>query len=207
MPLVDSKGWRVRTSNNVPAIDAEIASLDRKNVGMICKVLTYSAPNGLEGHTMRYFTGDTIPNATDYPDTVAPIGSCFCRLVVSGTGVVTGKDMYVKSAASTWVLYSPAATVAAALTGPTNILSTSRLVLADVSGGTFTVTLPLAANSIGADIVFKNVGTGVNALIIDGNGSELIDGAVNVFSMDAQFDTLTLACDGVGWHIIASILA
>lgn len=101
MAIADSKDWRVRVSNNVPAIDAEIADFDKKNVGLICKVLTYSLPGGLEGHTMRYFTGDTVPDNTDYPDTVAPIGSEFCRLIVTA-GVVTGAEKYLKTAAATW---------------------------------------------------------------------------------------------------------
>ena len=104
MTIAESKNWRVTVSTNLPPIDAEMADLDRKNVGMIAKILTFSEPDGLEGHTVRHFFGDTVPDNTDYPDTVAPIGSEFCHLKVSGAGVVTGASKYLKTAAATWTV-------------------------------------------------------------------------------------------------------
>lgn len=207
MAVADSKKWRVRVSNNLPALDSEIADVDSaKNQGYISKIQMYSAPDGAPGHTTRCFWGDTVPNATDYNDAVAPIGSMFYRLIVTA-GVITGAECYIKSAASTWVLFTPPGEIAAAKTAAYNVLSSEKLVLADTSGGAFIVTLPLAAASIGQAVIFKNVGTGINALTIDGNGAELIDGAASVATMDAQFDTITVMSDGVGWHIIASVLA
>ena len=105
MSVTDSKKWRVRVSNNLPALDAEIADVNTaKNVGSISKVLMYSAPGGIEGHTIRNFIGDTVPDNTDYPDDVAPIGSEYCRLEITA-GVVTGSAKYLKTAAGTWTIF------------------------------------------------------------------------------------------------------
>ena len=104
MAVTDSKKWRVRASNNIPALDAELADFTAKNQGYICKILMYSAPGGIEGHTIRHFTGDTVPDNTDYPDDLAPIGSEFTRLIITA-GVVTGASKYLKTAAATWTAF------------------------------------------------------------------------------------------------------
>jgi len=52
-------------------------------------------------HMMYHFLGTTVPDNTDYPDTLAPIGSQFKRLVIT-SGAVAGSQMYLKTAAATW---------------------------------------------------------------------------------------------------------
>ena len=75
------------------------------------------------------------------------------------------------------------------------------LVLVDATAGGVTVNLPAAADSAGALIVVKKTDASANAVTIDANASETIDGAATQ-SLTAQYDALTVACDGTGWWIV-----
>lgn len=77
------------------------------------------------------------------------------------------------------------------------------IILADNDGSVdLTLTLPLAAESNGRIISVKAVDAG-NSVILDGNGSETVDGAANV-DMTNDLNSVQVACDGVAWHIIHS---
>lgn len=52
-------------------------------------------------HTTYHFVGGTTPDNTDYPDSIAPIGSTFCKLTVTSQAV-SGASLYLKTAAGTW---------------------------------------------------------------------------------------------------------
>ncbi|HUW12165.1 MAG TPA: hypothetical protein VM537_20735, partial [Anaerolineae bacterium] len=84
----------------------------------------------------------------------------------------------------------------------TYVTAAGEYVLCDTSSGAFTVTLPAAATAAtGAQVGFKMTGSGTNALTIEGDGSETIDGALNK-TLLAQYESLVLLCDGSNWHII-----
>lgn len=87
-------------------------------------------------------------------------------------------------------------------TGAYTALVTDHIILADTSGGAFTITLPKVADAAGLILVFIRTGAGANALTIDGDGAETINGAATNADMDAQYDMLTLYCDGTEWFII-----
>lgn len=65
--------------------------------------------------------------------------------------------------------------------------------------GTFTLTLYAAAGNSGKTLQIKNVSTGV--ITVDGNASETIDGALTL-TIEGQYTSYTLFCDGSNWHII-----
>ncbi len=56
-------------------------------------------------HRWVDFVGTTVPDDTDYPDSLAPIGSSFLRLIIT-SGAVAGAMRYVKTAAATWTAQS-----------------------------------------------------------------------------------------------------
>lgn len=56
-----------------------------------------------EGHKLFFFAGSSVPDNTDYPDTIAPIGSFYVHLKVT-TGAVAGAAFYQKTAAATWTV-------------------------------------------------------------------------------------------------------
>jgi hypothetical protein len=80
--------------------------------------------------------------------------------------------------------------------------TTDHIILANTSGGAVTITLPAVADAAGLILIFIRTGAGANALTIDGDGAETINGAANNADMDAQYDMLTLYCDGTEWFII-----
>lgn len=96
-------------------------------------------------------------------------------------------------------------TVAAAVTlGVSDLGST---VLGDTQAGAFSITLPPAASCTGRRLTFIRAGSGTNALTIDADGTELINGAQTHATMDALYDTITIESIGTAWRIIASIIA
>lgn len=63
-----------------------------------------------------------------------------------------------------------------------------------------TITLPAVASSNKKILTIKRV-TLVGSVTVDGNASEAIDGAAN-FTLDFNYESATLICDGVTWHRI-----
>ena len=82
------------------------------------------------------------------------------------------------------------------------------LVECDATGGAFTVTLPSAASSGFKNKVFivKKTDSGSNAITIDPNSTETIDGASTV-TLDRQFQTIMLMSDGTNWKVLTSFFA
>jgi hypothetical protein len=81
-------------------------------------------------------------------------------------------------------------------------VTTTQILLADPTSGAITVNLPEVDSSSGAIITIKNIGTS-NAVTIDADGSETIDGATTL-SLSSQWDFATLFCNGDAWFVIAS---
>jgi hypothetical protein len=75
------------------------------------------------------------------------------------------------------------------------------VVLCDATGGAFTVTLPKAGLFTGKQVIIKKIDASANAVTIDGNGAETIDGAATV-AMSTQYESRTLFAGSTGWHII-----
>ena len=87
------------------------------------------------------------------------------------------------------------------LDSDTTIL-TGAMILVDASGGPRAITLPVAANTPGRMLAIKKVDNSVNAVTVDGNGSDTIDGGSDVTLSD-QYDSVVLGTDGIEWFILA----
>lgn len=86
-------------------------------------------------------------------------------------------------------------TASAPKTGAYTIIDTDRNISVDASGGAVTISLDLAANLSGLEFTVKKIDVSANAVTIDPNGAELIDGtATRVLS--SQWDAATFWCDG-----------
>lgn len=95
---------------------------------------------------------------------------------------------------------------AAALT--LTVADMGSTIYGDTQAGAFSITLPAAAICKGRGrLTFVRAGTGTNALTIDGDGSENVDGATTSATMDAARDTLTIESNGSAWFVVASRLA
>lgn len=76
-----------------------------------------------------------------------------------------------------------------------------RTILVDTTAGARTITLPAAAGVKHLRITIKKTDSSGNAVTIDGDGSETIDGATTQ-SLASQYDAMTVQSDGSNWHII-----
>ena len=82
-----------------------------------------------------------------------------------------------------------------------NVVSGDYLIIADATGGAITMTLPPAALVPGRIYVFKRINSGANAVVIDPNASETIDGAAT-YTLSAQWNSVTIMSNGTAWFII-----
>ncbi len=82
-----------------------------------------------------------------------------------------------------------------------NVLGSDNVLLADCSSGSVTFYLPPAASVIGQMFYFKKIDGTANAMIIEGNGAETIDGALNK-SSTVQYESFTIVNDGTNFWIL-----
>lgn len=75
------------------------------------------------------------------------------------------------------------------------------VILCDASGGAFAITLPASAGAQGLMLYIKKTDASANAVTIDGDGSETVDGAATLV-LASQYDAARLVADGTGWAVI-----
>ena len=88
-----------------------------------------------------------------------------------------------------------------AKTGAYTATVNDEVIFCDVNGGAFTITLPASSGNAGLNFHIKKTDSSGNAVTIDGNASETIDGDLTVDITD-QYESLHLVCDGNNWHVL-----
>lgn len=76
-------------------------------------------------------------------------------------------------------------------------------ILCSASGGAYTITLPAASVVKGKTLTIKKTDASANAVTVDGNAAETIDGAAT-YALAAQYKYVTMVSDGANWHIVAN---
>lgn len=74
----------------------------------------------------------------------------------------------------------------------------SCIILADATSGAITINLPPVADASGFVYFIKKADSGGNAVTIDGDDSETIDGSTTL-ALSAAWSTATIVCDGTQW--------
>lgn len=74
------------------------------------------------------------------------------------------------------------------------------VILCDATSAAFTVTLPLAANGK-IEYNIKKIDSTANAVTVDGNGTETIDGALTQV-IGVQYNSMMIVSDLSNWYII-----
>jgi len=82
-----------------------------------------------------------------------------------------------------------------------NVALTDGTILVDATSGDVTLTLPTALSAESMIYHFKKIDASSNQMIIDGNGSETIDGALNK-QTNLQYATYTIQSNGSSWYIL-----
>ncbi len=74
-------------------------------------------------------------------------------------------------------------------------------ILCDATSAAFTVTLPAAASYTGKHYYIKKIDSSVNAVTVDGNASETIDGSVTT-TINTRYECVKIVSDGTNWHLL-----
>jgi hypothetical protein len=78
-------------------------------------------------------------------------------------------------------------------------------ILCDASGGAFPVNLlPAADAGNGFRVTIKKIDSSTNAVTIDGDSSETLDGATTKL-LEEQYQSVTYVSDGTEWHQVAEV--
>lgn len=87
-------------------------------------------------------------------------------------------------------------------TSSTTLPDARRVALVDASGGAVTITLPLLAGSVGHLVLVKKIETSANAVTVQGNGADLIDGAASYGIAGGSRGAVTLFAGTAEWRIV-----
>jgi hypothetical protein len=98
-------------------------------------------------------------------------------------------------------LFTAVGTAIVAKTGAYTLTDDDHTCTCATAGGAFTITLPAASGRTGRVYVIKKTDASANAVTVDGNAAETIDGAATV-AMATIYDSIMIQCDGSNWHII-----
>lgn len=79
----------------------------------------------------------------------------------------------------------------------------NKTLLGDASGGTFDFELPDASTVSGAVYTFKKTDSSANAVRLDGNSTQTIDGT-ETYSLTLQNQSVTIVSDGSNWQVKSS---
>lgn len=80
--------------------------------------------------------------------------------------------------------------------------TTDGVILADTSGGAWTLSLYTAVGNTGRILYVKKTTSDFSALTIDPNGAETVDGDATT-SLNTQWEEVTLVSDGSNWQILS----
>lgn len=134
---------------------------------------------------------------------VATASATIARQGIGSDGLFLKADS-AQSTGVTWASVSGSALSVVSKTTTYIATTSDDVILADTSGGAWTLTLYAASGNSGKVLRVIKTTSDTNALTIDGNASETINGFANI-KLNYQFDEVTIVCDGTGWNIVAQL--
>lgn len=99
-----------------------------------------------------------------------------------------------------WQTFSAALLAVTSKTANYTATTADNVILCDSTSAAFTITLYTAAGNTGRKLIIKKTDSSVNAVTIDGDGSETIDGSTTT-TLNTQNETLVIFSDGTNWQI------
>lgn len=123
---------------------------------------------------------------------------------VNATGIASGKGPVYDGSEFDMVtlVVQTAPTSKVFADSPYTAVVADDVILCNATGGAMTVNLPAASGKAGKKLTIKKTDVSANAVTIDGNASETIDGATTQ-SIGSQWEAVTIVCDGTNWQIVA----
>ena len=164
-------------------------------------------------------SGTSTPkNAFDGPDTVTDNAITSVTLDATGKAVVYGNGTYrivIKDSDGATIGTYDGMEYAVSSDTLNNVVSiansdspyavstTEHTIQANATGGAITVDLPNAAGNGGRTYYIKKTDSSANAITVDPNGAQTIDGATS-YSLGNQYDWLLIESDGSNWTIVSA---
>ena len=103
-----------------------------------------------------------------------------------GTGSLNGSNLGITSKTATYT-----------------ITTSDNVVLADATSAAYDIALPSAASASGYEFTVKKIDSSGNAVTVNPNSTELIDGA-STYALSAQWKYVRFKSNGTAWYIIAN---
>jgi hypothetical protein len=141
-----------------------------------------------------YRTSSTLPGGGTPPSTASNVSFSPTETILSTNVQSAIVELDTKKANRELVSAKSADYTITDIDGITTILVTT-------STTDKTITLPTAADNTNRLIRIKKVDAGIGNCIIDGEGSETIDGALTV-TISSQWDSRSVQCDGTSWFVV-----
>lgn len=104
---------------------------------------------------------------------------------------------------STGTLKLTTESLTATKTSTYTALTSDDVIVCDTSGGAFTVDLYGASGNSGKVLTIIQIGSGTNAVTVDGSSSETINGDTT-WTVTGQYSYIKILCNGSNWIIIDS---
>jgi hypothetical protein len=111
-----------------------------------------------------------------------------------------GQVLQVSGGVPAWGTNTVAPVAPTSKTTTYTALTTDDCILADTSGGAWTLTLYAASGNGGRRLKVIKTTSDTDALTIDGNASETINGNTTT-TLVTQYETIVLYCDGTNWLV------
>jgi hypothetical protein len=83
------------------------------------------------------------------------------------------------------------------------IVASDDLIIADATSGAFVISLPTIVGNEGKNYALKKIDSSANAVTVDADGSETIDGSANVI-LTTQYNFTWLVAGPNEWHIVST---
>ncbi len=196
---------------DVVAADSAAASEDGDMIFYVCRAGTETQQLKLDSDINGIIVGDDSAAAI-----ITSAGADDLELTTGDNGA-SEPTIVLTDGSNGDITITPSGTGLTNIIGsaPTVTAKTTTATLTEAEGGIITVTtasgwtatLPAVSGNSGLWYTFKKTDSASNALTIDADGSELIDGSETNTEVDAQYDTLTIVCNGSAWFIIAKEIA
>jgi len=176
--------------------------------GLSGQALTTNGSGVLSWSTVA--TGDVVGPASSVNSEIVLFDGATGKLVkaATGSGFVKATSGVYSTAASVDLSTDVTGTLPFNSVGYESVVTktttatlvlTESTILADATGGSFTITLPTAVGNTGKVYKLKKTNAS-NAVTIDGNGAQTIDGYADI-DMVALNDEITIISDGTNWQV------
>lgn len=145
---------------------------------------------------------DYSANLAQMQSTADPYPAAVESLATAGSGELERQRYVLKQqhGCSQWYIFPDLVTKTANYTATVD----DRVILCDATSGVITITLPASSSKADKMFYIKKIDSSANAVTIDGNASETIDGTTTK-SLSVQYDYALIVCDGSNWHTISGI--